>query len=118
MSINILHLTTGEQVIAGLEELKDTEGNPLCFVATMPMAMRVIATDDPENPSMNFFAWSPFSSTREFRIGFENIVAVAEPTWHVYDTYIGLVQPLHPVLNEEEFEAYKLEKKRRNKNND
>lgn len=118
MSINILHLSTGEQLIAKLDELKDSENNPLCFVVTMPMSMTVVPTEDPEKPSMNFFAWSPFASTREFRIGFDNIIAVAEPTWHVFDTYVGLVQPLHPVLDEAEFDSYKLEKKRRNKNND
>ena len=117
-NVSILHLVTGEQVIAKLEELKDADGNALCFVATMPMSMVVVPTEDPQKPSMNFFAWSPFSSTREFRIGFDKIVAVGEPTWHVFDTYIGLVQPLHPVLGEEDFEAYKLEKKRRSKSND
>ena len=116
MSINILHLTTGEQIIGKLDELKDMENNPMCFIVTMPMTMSIVSTDDPQSPSMNFFAWSPFASTREFRIGFDKVISIAEPTWRVYDTYLGLVQPIHPVLGEEDFEAYKLEKKRRTKN--
>lgn len=115
MSINVVHLTTGEQVIAKLTEIKDEDGESLCFLLTMPMVMTIVQTDDPQIPSMNFFAWSPFSSTREFRVGFDKIVAVADPTTQVFDTYISLVQPLHPVLTLEEFEAYKLEKQRRDK---
>lgn len=114
MSISVVHLVTGEQVITKLEEMKDSDGESLCFRFTMPMACALIPNpDDLSNPSMNFFAWSPFSSSRTFNVGFEKIVAVCDPTWKCFETYVELVQPLHPILSPDEFEQYKVEKKER-----
>lgn len=119
MSINIVHLTTGEQIICKLTEAVNESNEPVCFVFTMPMSLVLYPNaEQPANPDMNFFAWSPFSKTREFRVGFDRIVCVAEPTWNVYSTYVSLVQPLHPILSVEEFEEYKLEQQRSENKND
>ena len=117
MSISVVHLITGEQLITKVEEIKDSNGESLCFRFIMPMACSLIPNpEDLANPSMNFFAWSPFSSSREFKVAFEKIVAVCDPTWKCFETYVDLVQPLHPILSVEEFEQYKVEKKERAKN--
>jgi hypothetical protein len=118
MAISIVHLVTGEQVITKLDEVKDPDsGESVCFQFTMPMACTLVPNpDDVENPSLNFFAWSPFSSSREFRVGFEKIVAVCDPTWKCLETYVSVVHPLHPtIMTEDEYEQFKVEQKQREK---
>ena len=110
-SINVVHLVSGEQVISKLTELRDKDGEPFCFLFQMPMVLTLIPGDAESEPQINYFPWSPFSGTREFRIGFEKIVSIGEPLPNVLDTYIELNQPIYPILTPEEFEQYKKSKR-------
>jgi hypothetical protein len=118
MSISIVHIVTGEQIICKLDEVKDNDGESVCFQFTMPMTCNLVPGDTDSTPSLNYFAWSPFSSTRQFRIGFDKIVAVCDPTWTCFKTYVNLVQPLHKILSDEELEQFNLEQKEREQTND
>ena len=45
-SINIIHLVSGEQVIAKVTELRDKEGEPFCFLLSMPMALNLVPSEE------------------------------------------------------------------------
>jgi len=109
-SINVIHLVSGEQVISKLTELRDKDGEPFCFLLQMPMTLTLIPSETEGETQINYFPWSPFSGTREFRIGFEKIISIGEPLPNVLDTYIDLNQPVYPILTPEEFEQYKKSK--------
>lgn len=110
-SINIIHLVSGEQVIAKVTELRDKEGEPFCFLLSMPMALNLVPSEEGEK-EISLFPWSPFSGTREFRIGFEKIISIGDPLPNVLSAYVEINQPVYPVLTPEEFEAFKKEIKR------
>lgn len=110
MSINVVHLISGEQVIAKLTELRDSDGEPFCFLFQMPMLLTLVPGETESDTKINYFPWSPFSSTKEFRIGFEKIVSIGEPLPNVLDTYIELNQPYYPLLSPEEFKEYQKKK--------
>jgi len=106
-SINIVHLVSGEQVITKLSELRDKDGEPFCFLFQMPMTLTLVPGKSEEDTSINYFPWSPFSDTREFRVGFEKIVSIGSPLPHVVSTYIEINQPIFPLLSPEEFQKFK-----------
>ena len=109
-SINVVHLVTGEQVITKLTELRDKDGEPFCFLFQMPMVLTLVPGQTEEETSINYFPWSPFSSSREFRVGFDKIISIAEPTANVAESYIEINQPLYPILSPEEFDKFKKAK--------
>jgi hypothetical protein len=106
-SINVVHLVSGEQVIAKLTELRDKDGEPFCFLFQMPMVLTLIPGETESDTQINYFPWSPFSVTREFRVGFYKIMSVGEPLPHVLNSYIEINQPVYPLLTPEEFEQFK-----------
>jgi len=116
MSINIIHLVSGEQVVSKVAELRDPDGEPFCFLLQMPMTLTLIPGDDGEEPQLNFFPWSPFSGSKEFRVAFDKIISVGQPTRQVYETYVELNQPVYPILTPEEFESFVKSKKEKQSN--
>lgn len=106
-SINIVHLVSGEQVITKLTELRDRDGEAFCFLFQMPMVLTLVPSDTEGETQINYFPWSPFSGSREFRIGFEKIISVGDPLPNVLSSYIDINQPIYPLLTPEEFEEYK-----------
>ena len=109
-SINIVHLVSGEQVITKLTELRDQDGEPFCFLFQMPMVLSLVPGETEDQTQINYFPWSPFSGTREFRVGFEKIVSIGEPLPNVFSCYVEINQPLFPLLTPEEFEQFKKAK--------
>lgn len=112
--IRIVHLSSGEQVITKVTEVRDKDGDPFCFMFTMPMLLTLIPGETEKDAKINYLPWSPFSSAVEYRVSFEKIITVAEPLDYVLDSYVNIVQPKYPVLDPKEFEQYL--QNRRNKN--
>ena len=110
ISINIVHLVSGEQIISKLTEMRDNQGEPFCFLLQAPMKLSLVPGETENDTQINYFPWSPFSGTREFRIGFEKIVSIGEPLPHVLDSYVEIVQPVYPLLSPEELEEFKKSK--------
>ena len=105
MSVNVLHLVSGEQVVTKLTELTDEGGTPFCFLLQMPMTLSLVPQESGES-QINFFPWSPFSGSSEFRVGFDKVVTISEPTKQVFQTYVEINQPHYPILSPVEFKRF------------
>lgn len=116
MSINIVHLVSGEQVISKITEMRDEDGEPFCFLFQMPMTLTLIPGEKTEDAQINYFPWSPFSGSTEFRVGFDKVISVGSPLPHVYEAYVELNQPTYPLLTPEEFESFVKDKKEKQSN--
>jgi hypothetical protein len=112
--IRVVHLSSGEQVITKLTEVKDRDVDPFCYMFTVPMLLTLIPGETAEDAKINYLPWSPFSSSVEYKVSFDKIISVAEPLDYVLDSYLNIVQPKYPVLDPREFEQYL--QNRRNKN--
>ena len=86
------------------------------FLFQMPMTLTLIPGETQEDTQINYFPWSPFSGSREFRIGFDKIIGIGDPLPNVYEKYVELTQPVYPVLNPEEFESFVKAKKEKQSN--
>jgi hypothetical protein len=107
MSVSILHLKTGEHVICKLTELKDEQGNPFCFLMEVPTLLKMVgAGENDSEVKVHFSQWSIFSKSTQFRIGFDEIITIAEPKDYIYNRYIELIQPAYPILSPSEFEEF------------
>lgn len=116
MSVNIVHLVSGEQLISKVTELRDENGEPFCFLLTMPMLLTLIPGETEADTKINYLPWSPFSSSPEFRVGFDKIVSIGDPTGYIFETYIELNQPKYPILSQEELEQFQQTKREKIKN--
>ena len=115
MSVNIIHLVSGEQVVSKITELRDPDGEPFCFLLQMPMTLTLIPGEDNDEPQLHLFPWSPFSSSREFRVAFDKVISVGDPTKQVYEIYVESNQPVYPILSPQEFESFVKSKKEKQK---
>ena len=112
MAIVVSHLVSGEQVVSKVEELRSDDG-PQCFEFTMPLLIIYKDTDKLTDVAVEFRQWQLCSKSIKFRINFEQVITMGEPDDHIKDNYLRIVQPLYPVLNQEEFEKYQLDFKER-----
>ena len=112
--IQIIHLVSGEHLISKIQEVQEG-GQSLCLNLVMPMS---IVMDTPttrdEKPIISFYPYSPFSSSPEFKIGFDKVVSVGEPSRLILEKYIDVVQPKYPVLTPEELDKHVKERKENN----
>ena len=112
--IQIIHLVSGEHLISKIQEVKEGDES-LCLNLVMPMS---IAMDTPvkreEKPTISFYPYSPFSSSPEFKIAFDKVVSVGNPSKLILEKYIDVVQPTYPVLTAEELDQHIKERERKN----
>ena len=116
MSVHIIHLVSGEQVISKVTELKTNEGEPMCFLFAMPMSLNIVPGETEGDNQINYFPWSPFSGSKEFKVGFEKVITIGDPTRDVFEKYIEITQPLYPILSPQEFESFVKSKQEKQNN--
>ena len=93
MTIKLLLLKSGEEVIANVQELVDEDEKPLFIVLTDPFMVKLVenpellvegvSSDQKNRYSVKFYQWMPLSA--------ENRIAV-DPTW-----IVTAVEPLELV---------------------
>ena len=115
LSIRIVHLATGEQVVTKIQEVKDGD-EVQCFNFVMPMtlSMKIPKEDSGEKPLVSLYPFSPFSVETEWRIGFDQVVAIGRCSPIILNKYVDTVQPLYPILDQKTLELYIKERTKNN----
>jgi len=115
LPIRIIHMVSGEHVIAKIQHMTTDDKTTDCFNFIMPMSLIVLEPSTPEEkPKTKFYPYSPFSSDPEFKVGYDKVTTIGKPVPEVLDTYIDIVQQTYPVLDEETFNEYMKERLARN----
>ena len=96
-AVSIVVLTTGERVIAQLQEVRennDPEGKPVCLVLQRPYILSVEKTvGDPANQEVQvrFTKWLPYSSDTQFRVAFSTLLTIGTPDDGLVEAYQNTV---------------------------
>jgi len=104
-AVSIVVLTTGERVIAQLQEVRennDPEGKPVCLVMQRPYILNVEKTvGDPANQEVQvrFTKWLPYSSDTQFRVAFSTLLTIGTPDDGLVEAYQNTVAQAEALEN-------------------
>ena len=81
MSIQLLLMKSGEEVIADVYEIRDKEGMPQGFVLREPQICKLLPNvEDPEKgPNVQFHNWAPLSQQRKFLVKEHAFITMCDP---------------------------------------
>ena len=81
MSIQLLLMKSGEEVIADLYEIRDKEGMPQGFILRDPQICKLLPNvEDPEKgPNVQFHNWAPLSAQRKFLVKEHAFLTMCDP---------------------------------------
>lgn len=94
MTVKVLTLITGEQLICSLSEVIDND-KPICLLMQNPYVIKLIPSVDvneegqPTAFTVNYTKWMPCSADNQFRIGYNSVVCVGDPDPQIADTYMS-----------------------------
>lgn len=100
--IKIVQLSTGHHLIAKVSEIRTEKDEPICFLLAVPMTLSYGPETSEENVSIKYAKWSPFSSSLEFRIGFDQVITISDPIQSILEKYVELVNPYYPIISTEQ----------------
>ena len=102
MSIKVLKLTTGEQIVGEVRDLKDDNGKGIGFEVHYPY--NVVMSPIPVEPGqplkfdMNYVVWMPACKDNKFAIPYSSVIAFGDAAVEVTKAYL---QNFGEVLKEE-----------------
>ena len=91
----VVALTTGEQIICGITELKNESGEGMCFVVAHPYLLQIIPSQDkndegqPSSFNINYVRFMACSSDTQFRIPYTSVMTIGEPEQEILETYMS-----------------------------
>lgn len=91
MLIKIILTKNNERIISGIAELEDPDtGKGIGFLLKCPYILSMMASEsgDPNEFSVNFTKWIPYSSDRQFRVPYESVIAVGEVEPDILNIYM------------------------------
>jgi hypothetical protein len=92
MSIKVLKMVTGEQVIAHVVDNKDTNGNNNGFILSYPYCVVLRPVTQPDETlkfDVNYVAWMGASATQSFPMPYSSVIAIGEPQEEIAAEYIS-----------------------------
>lgn len=96
--IRLVLLKNGKLLITKIQEIKDDEDKPLCFLLEIPFVVNVTTNPEtPDNPKISFGSFVPFSKTTAYRIAFNEVLTIGEPVDSILQKYIEIVKPYYPI---------------------
>ena len=110
MSIKVLRMTSGEQVVAEVRDLKDDNGKHIGFEISYPYSIVMQPVPQKEGEplrfNMNYIVWMPACKDNTFAIPFSSVVAFGDAAPEVMKAYL---QNFGQVLQEEKETQEKLD---------
>jgi hypothetical protein len=91
----VLTLTTGDQIICGITELKNEQDEGICFLIAHPYILQLIPSDQknevgqPASFNVNYVRWMSCSSDTQFRLPYNSVMALGEPEAEILETYMN-----------------------------
>ncbi len=81
MSIQLLLMKSGEDVVADVYEIRDKEGMPQGFILRDPQICRIMKNmESPEKgPNVTFENWAPLSQQRKFLVKEHAFLTMCDP---------------------------------------
>ena len=96
-SIKIVLLRNQLQVIAKVSELQTDDDTPYCFLFEVPFVVSFDEGSTPEDPKIVFSALMPFTKNFAYRMPFDQVITMGDPTDPILQRYIDVVKHYYPI---------------------
>ncbi len=95
-AIKIVTFDDGSNAITRINELRDPDGNSLCFVLNYPFSLDSRVNDDGET-NVRFAPFNIYTQDTEIRIPFNAVRSITNPKTFIYEKYLEVITPFDPV---------------------
>ena len=88
MSPKIILMKTGERIITGLGEIKDTETDKgICFLFRCPYILTLVQNEE-QKYNVNFTKWIPYSADDQFKVPYDSVIAIGNVEEEIEEIFI------------------------------
>lgn len=98
-AVKVVTFDDGSNIITRINELRDGEGNSLCFVINYPFSLDSAVNEDGET-SIKFGPYNIYTQDTEIRIPFNAVRAITNPKGFIYQKYLDVITPFDPAYAE------------------
>jgi hypothetical protein len=92
MSIKVLRMSSGEQIVAEVKDLRDDNDKPIGFQISYPYSIVMQPLPQKEGEplkfNMNYVVWMPACKDNTFAIPFSSVVAFGDAAPEVMNAYL------------------------------
>ena len=91
--IKLILTKFGEQIIAGIKDFLDENGNPICYVLINPYVLNLIPSEEltedgqPAAFTINYKKWVSCSDDVEYKIPYDLIATISNPAEQVLKSF-------------------------------
>jgi hypothetical protein len=104
MTIKILKLITGEEIVSLVEDLIDESNNKVGFSLKFPYQVVLRPNVDDEGQTkfdINYIAWMATSANTEFSLSYSSVISIGDPLPEVEQLYKERYQQMYLTVPEE-----------------
>ena len=84
----IILMKTGERIITGLAEIKDTETDKgICFLFKCPYILTLVQNEE-QKYNVNFTKWIPYSKDEQFKVPYDSVIAIGDVEEEIEEIFI------------------------------
>lgn len=90
MTVKIIKLITGEEIVSLVEDLLDEDNNKIGFNLTFPyqVILKPIVMEDGQTKfDINYVAWMSTSANSTFAMNYSSVIAIGDPLPEVEQLY-------------------------------
>ena len=91
MTIKVLVLKSGEDVIADVQEMMSSENQVMGYFLTKPCVVKIQAKGDGQDVSVRMHPWMPFAREKMIPLGTDWVVTMVTPVEKIQEMYVNQV---------------------------
>ena len=96
MSIKLLMLRTGEEVISTVKEIVEPETEkPLGYHLHKPFRLDIVDSSQGQGYQLEWFPWAPLSKDKDFFLPSEHVITAYDPLDSIMDQYVQAIKEDH-----------------------
>ena len=87
MTIKVLVLKSGEDVIADVQEMMSSENQVMGYFLTKPCVVKIQAKGDSQDVSVRMHPWMPFAREKKIPLSTDWVVTMVTPVESIQEMY-------------------------------
>ena len=91
MTIKVLVLKSGEDVIADVQEMMSSENQVMGYFLSKPCVVKIQAKGDSQDVSVRMHPWMPFAREKMIPLSTDWVVTMVTPVEKIQEMYVNQV---------------------------
>ena len=91
MTIKVLVLKSGEDVIADIQEMMSSENQVMGYFLSKPCVVKIQAKGDSQDVSVRMHPWMPFAREKMIPLSTDWVVTMVTPVEKIQEMYVNQV---------------------------